>query len=776
MNGTKPSDYEIVAAFEKAMCDVGIVPEFGKEGLTPDGKLVRFHIKGHRKGTRNGWAVLFGDDNPAGEFGDWKEGVPHKWFMRDQTTVSPADRAEHTRRMEAAKAERERQRKESEGEAARLANLIWNEAVPVVDHSHPYLVRKGVYAYGLRTVRWPVRNDKGEVFRHIDDTLIVPILNHAGKIVSLQAIFPEADQKFGRDKDFLKNGKKSACFFVIGRPVPGQPIAFCEGYATGATIHEATGWCVVVAFDAYNVPKVAKVWREQIPDGIFVICADNDRWTMTPVENPGVEYARRAAAEVGARVTVPEFESLDGRPTDFNDLHVREGIEAVQAQVFAPVPAPAEPDPESTKTNGAASVPGEYYVPGNLSTFDTFNPFPDINGKGKPLPTAQNLAELCRRTGVIARYNVIKKDIEILVPGLLTSIDNSKEVATAELLDCMHRVGMPTSNFEGMLVSVAERRQYNPVATWIDSKPWDGKSRLQSFYDTVEEKERVTLADGRSLKEILMRKWMISAVAAAYEPNGVVARGVLTFVSKQNLGKTRWAKQLAPRDLAVVADGEVLNPADRDSVKRVVSKWIVELGEVDATFRRADIAALKGFISRDSDELRRPYARTESKYARRTIFFASVNDERFLHDSTGNTRWWTIHAVSLGEPAALDMQQVWAEVKALYDAGESWHLDPLELDALNGHNQNYESISPIEEMIDRNFEWSSPIESWNVVYRATEIAIAARVDRPTKKDVNEAAAYVVKRYGVKTKQHGKARTKVWLMPNRSRTDGMEGPF
>jgi hypothetical protein len=316
-----------------------------------------------------------------------------------------------------------------------------------------------------------------------------------------------------------------------------------------------------------------------------------------------------------------------------------------------------------------------YQVPGNLSAFDAFTPFPDTSARGRPLPTARNLAELCRRTGVTVRYNVIRKDLEILVPGLQSTVDNAKEVAAGEVMDCMHRAGMATASFETNLCQVAEANPYNPVASWITSRPWDGQSRLQAFFDTVQEAKPTRMADGRVLKEVLMRRWLISGVAAAFEPDGVVARGVLTFVSKQNLGKTRWARQLAPAELQLIADGVVLDPANKDSVKQVISKWIVELGEVDATFRRTDIAALKSFISRSHDEIRRPYARTESRYARRTILFASVNDERFLRDATGNTRWWTVHAVALGEPARIDMQQVWAEAHALYCDGETWHCE-----------------------------------------------------------------------------------------------------
>ncbi len=766
---------DVVQAFQRAMKEAGIVPDArGRDLIATDGKLFRFHIEGDKKGTRNGWCVLFGDGVPAGEFGSWKTGETHTWCAKEASKITPDEQHAIRARIAAARAEREREEKQRQGEAAKLANLLWKDGRPVVDDAHPYLERKGVRSHGLRLVEWPVRNTAGETFRTIADTLAIPIMDKNGKIVSLQGVFPKTDSAFGRDKDFLVGGRKRGCFFILGKPRDGVPVAICEGYATGETIHQATGWCVVVAWDAYNLPHVAKALRELMTTATFVIAADNDQFTHRPVENPGLTYARQAAAEIGARVVFPEFADLTDEPTDFNDLAQCEGIEAVQAQVL-PLP-PASTDPESTKGTGLAPTPGGYIVPSRLMDFDTFTPFPEVDGNGKPIGTALNLSELCRRTGVVVRYNAIRKDVEVLVPGLSTTIDNDKQVSSNELRDAAKRARMPVADLDANLVSLAEGNLYNPVATWIGSKPWDGKSRIQGFFDTVTVKTDTALPDGRSLKEVLMRKWLISAVAAAYEYDGVVARGVLTFVSKQNLGKTRWAKQLAPRELRVIADGEVLNPADKDSVKKVVSKWIVELGEVDATFRKSDIAALKAFISRDYDELRLPYARTESRFARRTVFFASVNDEQFLHDPTGNTRWWTLHAVALGEPSKLDMQQVWAEVKSLYDAGEPWHLDGAELDALNGHNREHESINPVHEMIDREFDWDAPRTLWTYPMRATEVALAARIDKPTQKQVNEAAAYVVQHYSVDTKKIGKDRNKVWLMPARLRGGQPDSPL
>lgn len=780
------NDYEIKSAFEQAMRDAGISPVFRsgegiEAGHNANGKPWRFHVSGDDKGTRNGWYVLFLDGTPAGEFGNWKTGATHTWCSKDRTTLTPAENAEIKKRMEDAKALREKAQKESEGEAAKLANLIWKDATPIEGDDHPYLKRKGIQSHKLRVADWPVRNRDGEVFRHIAGTLVIPIMDPKGKIVSLQGVFPAIDKAFGRDKDFLVGGRKRGCFYVIGRPVNSGTICFAEGYATAETIHQATGWCVVVCWDAYNLPHVAKEWRALMPSANFVIAADNDQFTVrTPerpnlVENPGLTYGRMAAAEVGARLVFPTFEFLEGKPTDFNDLAEREGIATVQAQTLVHIGAPAViRDDDDSDDLPALSI--GYVAPGNVINFDSYTPFPEIDGKGKPLPTAVNLAELARRVSATVRYNVIKKDIEVMVPGLSSSVDNAREASYNELFNCLHRVRMGVGGFDGNLCSLADANQYNPVATWIESKSWDGRSRLQEFFNTVTAKRDKTLPDGRSLKETLMRRWLISAVAAAYSPNGVVARGVLTFVSKQNLGKTYWAKRLAPPELDIIADGLILNPSDKDSVMSVVSKWIVELGEVDATFRKADIAALKAFISRNQDALRRPYARTESKYARRTIFFASVNDEQFLHDPTGNTRWWTIHAVALDNKHTIDMQQVWAEVKSLYDAGESWHLSHDELEALNDSNRDHESISPMHELIDREFDWDTDPFWWTNPMLATEIALGAKFDKPTRKDVNEAAAYVVAKHGVETKQIGKARIKHWMMPPKKRAKYEDAPL
>ena len=365
--------------------------------------------------------------------------------------------------------------------------------------------------------------------------------------------------------------------------------------------------------------------------------------------------------------------------------------------------------------------------------------------KGKPIKHIENLREICNRIGVTIRYNVIAKEEELLIPGEAFTLDNGANASLAWLKSECALFDMPTDAVDGMVTYLADKNLYNPVAEWINSRPWDGVSRLAEFYATVkgahdDDDER------RKLKETLLRKWCVSAVAAALSPNGISAAGVLTFQGAQYLGKTKWFKSLAPSDMNLIKDGMILRPDDKDSVKQCVSFWLVELGELDATFRKSDIAALKSFLTNDRDVLRRAYARKESTYARRTVFFASVNPKEFLHDPTGNRRYWTIEAAELDHSHSIDMQQFWAEIETIWRAGESYYLTHEEVTALNGVNEEYTAVDPVEERIMGNLQWDAAKTSWRWM-TATDLLLEVGIDRPTRGDASSCAAIVRKHNG-----------------------------
>lgn len=685
-------------------------------------------------------------------------------FADGRARLSTDQIEQRQREREAAARIAEAEKRKRQADAAKRANMLWDAAAKAGD-DHAYLVEKGVRAHGLAIGDWPILSDDGEVSRTIPGALLIPIADAKnGRIVSMQGIM--ADRRHGFWKSYLKHGRKRGGFHLIGTPpAAGQPLAFAEGYATGAKVHELTGWPVVVVFDAPNLPVVAAIMREQFPHAAFLICADNDRWTKVgDIENPGLHYAGMAADETRGYVLAPRFESDEGQPTDWADLAQREGDPAARAQLLA------NPVTSRPPTDVAAV---EAKPPAVNDNVDYFTPLPDVGGKGKPLATIENYAEILGRLNVTVRYNVIKKALETNIPGEVFLIDNGDNNAIARLESECCRFGMPTEKVGAYHAYVGDKNPRNPVADWITAEPWDGTPRLQSLLDTVTAANDRKLPDGRSLRDVLMTRWLVSAVAAAFCPMGVSARGILVFQGPQYLGKTTWLKQLVPSDQLpdVVQDGVLLNPADKDSVKHAISYWIVELGELDATFRKADVAALKAFIPKQSDKLRLPYARTESHFARRTVFFGSVNPRSFLHDPTGNSRYWTIEceAIDLAAQRALNMQQIWAEVHSLWQAGEPHLLTGEEMAWLNEHNEEYQAADPIEERVQVKLDWDAAPGLWQWK-TATEVLLEIGVDKPNGTDASKAGAIIRKMNGGQSRRN-KGRNQMLVPPKLGAAGG-----
>lgn len=715
------AEHQIIDQFRAAMAAAGLKTD---DTLNADGELQRFHVDGDPKGSRNGWYVLFTDGVPAGGFGCWKRGTNGSWSASSGDRLTPGESQALQQRIERARREREGRERERHEAVAAHAQQLWDDAREIDGQAHPYLERKGVDAYGLRIGEWPTGVS----------ALLVPLRDATGKLWSLQAIFANKNPKLGRDKDFLAGGRKQSCFFSIGTPptAGAGTVVLCEGYATGASVYRATGLFTVVAFDAYNLKAVAYALRRRWPACQLLIAADNDRWTVpTPerphtVENPGVTFARQLQEAIPSRVlvAVPEFDNLDERPTDFNDLHRLQGLDAVRQQIMAVLPEPETPANDNE--------PDHLPLDANVSPFN----FPHLSDKGQPLNTPENLAYLLGEYGITCRYNVISKDAEIQIPGREFSRDNRAAASLATITGLCARARMPRENMADYLQLIADANPHNPAAQWIESKPWDGTDRIHALAQTLDPSDL-------PLATMLLRRWLIGAAAAVYEPDGVSLQGVLVLQGAQNAGKTSWFWSLTNRNKALGLEGAQLNPSDRDSVKSVISYWLVELGELDATFRKADIAALKAFITRSQDELFLRYSRAMSSFPRRTAFFASVNEKSYLRDETGNRRYWTISCgAGLNAFHDVDMQQVWAQAAELYRQGEQWRLSNDEMNELNELNEDHREVSPVEELVRSRFDWSGDMITTPMT--ATDVLIAIGYDRPNTKQKQEAGVVLRK--------------------------------
>ena len=364
-----------------------------------------------------------------------------------------------------------------------------------------------------------------------------------------------------------------------------------------------------------------------------------------------------------------------------------------------------------------------------------------VASTGRLFGTTENLEVLLRAYGIVARYNIIKKDYEFLIPELSSVPDNYKTAALSEIDSLAALNNYPMGNLTRLLQGIAARNPYNPAAEWITSRPWDGQDRLPEFFDTI----KVKPGYPTGFRNVLMHKWLLSGVAAACMPTGFRTRGVLTLQGGQRQGKTSWILSLVNDPVlrpSLIKGDHLLDPNNKDSVLGAISHWFVEVGELDGSLRRSDIAAMKGFITRDQDKIRRPYAVAESDYQRRTVFCATVNDSNFLIDPTGNSRFWTIATESVNYQHDIDMQQVFAQIyEQAFKTGQQWWLTPEEdaqLDAINGCHQ---VRTPIQERVVAVLDHTRPHDPQkDRLYSASELLHLLGYKSPKTNESRECGA------------------------------------
>lgn len=268
--------------------EIQLISAITAAGLTPpseifiDGKIHRFSSgsKGTPgAGSKPGWYIAFGDGIPAGRFGCWRAGIEQVWRADIGRPLTVAEEAINVRRVNEAKVLRDAEVKKQNELSANTVKKIWEEAF-LAHEDHPYLVKKGIGVNGARATG--------------DGRLVVPLYGDDGVISSVQYISHDGT------KLYHPGGKTGGKFWMVGTMDDPGTLYIAEGFATAATIHEATGRPVGVAYSASNLVPTTGSFRELFgKDQDIVIVADNDESGI------GLRYAEQASAKFGARIVIP---------------------------------------------------------------------------------------------------------------------------------------------------------------------------------------------------------------------------------------------------------------------------------------------------------------------------------------------------------------------------------------------------------------------------------------------------------------------------------------
>lgn len=291
-----------IAMFQASLADHGLYPD----QIVADGEVHRFETG--KKGQKDGFYALHPGKISFGLIGDWRTDQEEKWCSVSEATLTPGQYQDLKEKREAIQQKVGEEKKLRQNKAQEEVNeIVKNAGFCPPDHS--YLKAKRIKSHG---------------FLFDGKSMIIPMFD-GKETTSLQRISEDGK------KMFYPGGKIKGCCFYIGTLQDGKPILMAEGVATGATLHEATGLPVAVAFNAGNLPAVARNLKDMCPNHEIIVCADDD-WKTE--HNPGVTKARAAAEIANGRMIKPEFgPNRKEGDTDFNDLAALEGAQAVVIQL-----------------------------------------------------------------------------------------------------------------------------------------------------------------------------------------------------------------------------------------------------------------------------------------------------------------------------------------------------------------------------------------------------------------------------------------------------------
>ena len=587
-----------------------------------DGEIHRFPSDERKRGKKDGWYVAYDDHHGrAAAFGSWRQGNDkHCWSNGMGRKLSAEDWAA----IEAKKRAAEAKIKETRQKAAGRAAAIYSQAA--TSGTSAYLERKGIgLPAGVRFVKGLAAQPLGFGKEFSITGLVVPVTNSAGAIMSVQFI-PDAP---GSRKLFLPGGQAGGGFHVLGNLADAPVIGIAEGLATAQSAVESTGWPLVVAFSAGNLPIVAAAIRARHPQAEIVLLGDNDP--------AGLTHATEAATSVKGRAVFPP----DGI-NDFNDLHVAHGLAAVKAAL-----QPADAADPLWRT--------ELIVK------------PKEDGSADILLRLHNL--------ILIMENAPEWRGKLALDEFSNSLlYDGKEWVDAQALELkawLEKHWIPSEVKTGLVhesVEVIGRRHaIHPVRSYLLDQRWDGVERIPTFFSDF------CGAAQTRYSQAVARCLFVSAVARILAP-GCKADLMIVLEGEQGCGKSRLVLALFSKEW----HSEITeSPGSADFYQALRGRWCCEFGEM-AAFGKADKNRIKQVLTQIQDTYRPSYGRNSRTFPRQNIFIGTTNNYTWNDDPTGARRFLPIRcgdAIDIDAVTAI-RDQLWAEAVWRFRQGEQFHDIP----------------------------------------------------------------------------------------------------
>ncbi|NJO82655.1 MAG: hypothetical protein HC828_07410, partial [Blastochloris sp.] len=379
------------------------------------------------------------------------------------------------------------------------------------------------------------------------------------------------------------------------------------------------------------------------------------------------------------------------------------------------------------------------------------------NEPGGTRTPSQRIIDTLTSVGYHFRLNLCTDDLECNNAPLTDIV--AAHIRT-HMRDTGHR-GMEA--VDDACIVAAARHSYHPVCDYLDSLHWDGQDHIAALAAHLHcPDEPVCYANGsaRGLLHTYLLRWLVGAVGKAFDQR---QNAMLVLAGEQNIGKSAFVSWLCGGLPGYFIEGPI-NVADKDNDVRLMSKFIWEVSELDATTRKADVSALKAFITKGIVTVRKAYGKRDTVKPALASMVGTVNDATgFLTDETGNRRFYAVHVSHIDwSYRHLDVDQVWAQAVALYRAGEPWRLLPEEVQRQTEQNRLFEAETPMEGWILKHFDLTGdPADVLTAADIFDHLRTKGVQRQGTRGDAMGLSA-VLRRLGVVKDRLGKDRARVYL--------------
>lgn len=618
-----------IQEFCAAMAQNGCAP-FSTADIKADDKRRNYRlIDDPPKKKRGYYKLKISGDFAFGFYGDWRGGECFSWHSKSENKYTKNELyiLREAARIEAEK-ERERIKKLRQKKAEEAQNflLFLDECQP----DHLYIARKKIKHYGVLT-------ESGRI--------IIP-MQIDGIICNYQAILPDGK------KLFLKDAIVSGASHVIS----GDKAKICvtEGFATGATVHEATGYETHVAFNAGNIEHVVKNLLKTHQKETILICADNDHETIMNGKpyNTGIEKAQKVLEKYGTNFVYPTFKEPKGK-TDFNDLALSQGIDAVkliiQGAVYAS-PPDSNAGREGLVTHSSPVSNAPSGIAPEIQYDDDFKNQLIQTSKGLDVRSTTNSFLITLNDPPLRgvyKYDSFSKQILITraPPWEDESTFSVRPIADYDYLplECYLETvwGLKTNKSKCAdiieRVATLDKHTFNPASDYFNALEWDGVPRLSNWLSKY-------VTNGKQPSDYLSivgTKFLCGLAARAMKP-GCKFDTMLILEGVQYAGKSYLSRIMGTVGNAEYFLDDFRDIENKDAMMKMQGKLVVEFPEI-STMRKAEVSDLKAFITRQTDEYRPPYGRNVKISPRQCVFIGTVNPEGpYFRDLTGNRRYWPV--------------------------------------------------------------------------------------------------------------------------------------